>query len=211
MCFTIEGRSGQYFRKRSKCHDIIKWIWTVIGSPAHHVSKMCKIQTTRSGHKKQTGTPISLFNTPHIVVRPGTKPRPNGVKFPCGVSGKTVKWTTPGTCCDTCDVWYHQSCMGMSDAVYGGLGTTSWECFNCGVPNITSHIFDATIFSTSNSFNILSDDNTTDTPTTPTYISFTSPNATSSPQKLPVRGNVHGIGDIPLRIVVQNCRSVRPG
>ena len=44
---------------------------------------------------------------------PNSGPRPP--KFPCGVCHKAVKWSTSGVQCDSCKIWYHQDCMGMSD------------------------------------------------------------------------------------------------
>ena len=81
---------------------------------------------------------------------PEPNPGPRPVKFPCAICHKAVKWSTPGVCCDSCDVWYHQECMGMPDCIYDGLKYISWECFQCGVPNISTSIFDTTIFESSN-------------------------------------------------------------
>ena len=46
---------------------------------------------------------------------PEPNPGPRTPKYPCGHCQKAVKWTTPGVMCDTCKVWYHSDCMGMSD------------------------------------------------------------------------------------------------
>ena len=87
---------------------------------------------------------------------PEPNPGPCPVKFPCAVCHKAVKWMTPGVCCNSCEVWYHQERMGMPDGVYNGLKYVSWECFQCGIPNISTSIFDTTIFELSNSFSQLS-------------------------------------------------------
>jgi hypothetical protein len=83
---------------------------------------------------------------------PEPNPGPRQVKYPCGICTKAVKWTTPDMCCDNCDVWYHQQCMGMSDAVYLyiGLANASWCCFQCGLQNISSTIFNNSTASTQN-------------------------------------------------------------
>lgn len=113
---------------------------------------------------------------------------------------KAVRWNTPGVCCDSCDRWYHQSCMGMSDGVYQGLKNVSWECFHCGVPNFSTSLFDTTIFETSSSFSYLSESACSD-------ISFSNPVATSSPSKVTPHRT-----DLPMRVLVLNTQSIKsPG
>jgi hypothetical protein len=92
----------------------------------------------------------SLLLTLSYAPEPNPGPRP--MKFPCAVCNKAVKWSTPGGCCDSCDVWVHQECMGMPDVVYYGLINISWYCCQCGLPNISPSIFDSTIYESSNSF-----------------------------------------------------------
>ena len=129
---------------------------------------------------------------------------PEPVKFPCAIWEKAVKWTTPGVCCDSCDVWYHQECMGMPDCVYKGLKSISWECFKCGVPILSTSIFDTTIFEDSNPFSPLSNVFSPESD-----ISFTYPNATSSPSRPAPQKTAQTRKDLPLRIVVLNCQSVK--
>ena len=141
---------------------------------------------------------------------PEPNPGPRTIKFPCGVCSKACKWTTPCVCCDSCDVWYHQECMGMSDAVFKGLKNVSWECLQCGLPNFSSCIFDTTFLETSNSFTSLNDTNTD------SEISFSQPTATSSPrhprQKNNSDNHPEGRFDLPMRILVVNCQSIKsPG
>ena len=90
---------------------------------------------------------------------PESNPGPRPPKFPCGICQKAVKWSTPGVQCDSCKLWYQQDCMGMGDHIYFALKNVSWECFNCGLPNFSSSIFDLTLFETSNQFEPLSADN----------------------------------------------------
>ena len=145
----------------------------------------------------------SILLTQSYAPEPNPGPRP--IKFPCAICHKAVKWTTPGVCCDSCDVWYHQECMGMPDCVYDGLKNVSWECFQCGVPNISTSIFDTTIFETSNSFSQLSDHATNPE----SEISFSYPVATSSPTRQPPDKDTRKRKDLPIRIVVLNCQSIK--
>ena len=62
---------------------------------------------------------------------------------------------------------------------YDGLKSVSGECFQCGIPNISTSIFDTTIFETSKPFSQLSNNATTPE----SDISFNYPIATSSPTR----------------------------
>ena len=66
---------------------------------------------------------------------PEPNPGPRPVKFHCVICERAVRSNTRGVCCDSCDRWYQQECMGMPEGVYNGLKSVSWECFHCGVPN----------------------------------------------------------------------------
>ncbi|KAK6967414.1 hypothetical protein BgiMline_027229 [Biomphalaria glabrata] len=59
--------------------------------------------------------------------------------------------------CDTCDEWYHASCLHMNTPVYYALGNkdASWHCVPCGLPQFTSGLFDSFDADTSNPYNIL--------------------------------------------------------
>jgi hypothetical protein len=144
---------------------------------------------------------LAILNTSwDCELNPGPRP----LKYPCGICHKAVKWTTPGVCCDSCNKWYHKSCMGMNTAVYESLNVNSvtWDCINCGLPNFSTSFFETTI-ETSNTFDPL-DNDTSDT-------SFGEPTATSSPhpkhhQGQKAKGRQKGI---PLRVLVVNCQSAR--
>ncbi|KAK6970314.1 hypothetical protein BgiMline_025959, partial [Biomphalaria glabrata] len=58
---------------------------------------------------------------------------------------------------DTCDEWYHASCLHMNTPVYYALGNkdASWHCVPCGLPQFTSGLFDSFDADTSNPYNII--------------------------------------------------------
>ena len=92
----------------------------------------------------------------------------------------------------------------MPDDVYYGLTGVSGESFHCGVPNFSSNLFDTTIFETSNSFSYLNETNNTNT----SELSFSCPIAPSSPKKKVTPGR----SDLPLRVLVLNCQTIKtPG
>ena len=92
----------------------------------------------------------------------------------------------------------------MPDCVYKGLKSISWDCFKCGVPNLSTSIFDTTIFKDSNPFSPLSNVFSPESD-----ISFTYPNATSSPSRPAPQKTAQTRKDLPLRIVLLNCQSVK--
>ena len=108
-----------------------------------------------------------LFGIP--IMNSGPRP----CKYPCGYCSKTVKWTTPGICCDTCNIWYHQECLGMKGCVYLRLTNVSWDCVRC-----SSTLFGTLLFETSNLYNPLYHDTSAETD-----ISFSLPQATSFSQQ----------------------------
>ena len=86
---------------------------------------------------------------------PGVK---KTVKYPCGICSNEVKDDHKGISCDSCSTWYHIDCTGMTDYMYDTYCNNSnltWLCIRCGFPNISTGIFDSTLLSTSNSFELL--------------------------------------------------------
>ena len=86
---------------------------------------------------------------------PGVK---KTVKYPCGICSNEVKDDHKGISCDSCSTWYHNDCTGMTDYMYDTYCNNSnltWLCIRCGFPNISTGIFDRTLLSTSNSFELL--------------------------------------------------------
>ena len=59
--------------------------------------------------------------------------------------------------CDTCDEWYHASCLHMKTPIYIALGNkdASWHCLQCGLPQFSSGLFDSYDLDTTNPYNAL--------------------------------------------------------
>ena len=71
---------------------------------------------------------ISLILIMHdIELNPG----PRSPKFPCGICRKAVKSSQCGVACDTCNIWYHNTCMHMSSTTYESLDNIYWHCASC--------------------------------------------------------------------------------
>ena len=94
-----------------------------------------------------------------------------------------MKWITPWVHCDSCKIWYHQDCMGMSDQVYLALRNVSLECIQFGLPNISSCLFDLTLFETTSHYDSLSVDAGSRNKSREHEISFSNHRATSFPKK----------------------------
>ena len=140
-------------------------------------------------------------NAKDIETNPGPKP----LKYPCQICHKAVKWTTPGVCCDSCELWYHKDCMGMSSGIYASIKNISWYCVQCGMPNFSTSLFE-THFEDANSFTPLSSGpGSPGSPVTP-EMKFT-PAATSSP-KVESKGSKARRKDAPIKVAVVNFRSI---
>ena len=53
---------------------------------------------------------------------------------------ESVGWEDRGICCDTCNIWYHIDCHGMSKTMFSIINKSSGEgivreCIKCGMPN----------------------------------------------------------------------------
>ena len=112
-----------------------------------------------------------------VEVNPGPRPP----KFPSGECSKactSYKGAKASILCESCDVWFHSDCVGLTDSALNTLGRSDlpWECHRCGLPNFSSGLFDSTIIDGS--------DNSTGTSTSSTSSSHPgSPLAQSSPNR----------------------------
>ena len=79
---------------------------------------------------------ILCCNSWNIESNPGNNSLNSTSHFPCGVSDADAGWEDPGIFCDTCNVWYHINCQGMSSAIYyETCSTFIWTYLNfifCG-------------------------------------------------------------------------------
>lgn len=101
---------------------------------------------------------LVLFMSGQVELNPGPRRSRRAVKYPCGICSNEVRDADKGICCDECSAWYHTECTGMSDLMYGTYCKSvnlSWVCIRCGFPNISNTYFDSTGLSTSNSFEVL--------------------------------------------------------
>ena len=58
------------------------------------------------------------------------------IKDPCSVCSKVCR--TEAIFCDSCDLWYHTKCIGLSNMEYEALGKpiARWDCIRCLFPKI---------------------------------------------------------------------------
>ncbi len=176
-----------------------------------------------------SGLLLLLMLAADIEANPG----PYTPKYPCGVCSKAVKWTQKGVACDSCDSWYHSSCVGLSETVYNSLSPEiSWICYKCGLPNFSSdlftsvpaeslHISHPSLFGISHSSSVENEnDNSVQIEGSPmftsspkdgrnnslesTATSLTSSNLSSSEPAYPIKNNAS------TRILIINFQSIRP-
>ena len=107
--------------------------------------------------------------------------------FPCGLCDVSVGWDDRGICCDSCNIWYHIDCQGMTSTMYGIYNKSlsksiAWECISCGTPNFSTSLFDTTAsLEISNRFESLSSLSEPDSPIPDNIGPPPPPHAASSP------------------------------
>ena len=87
---------------------------------------------------------ILCGNSWDIESNPGPNSLNSTSHFPCGVCDADVGWEDCGICCDTCNIWYHIDCQGMSSTMYSILNKSSgktivWECLNVECQTFPHH------------------------------------------------------------------------
>ena len=151
-------------------------------------------------------------------------PGPN-YKFPCGVCEKPCKSNQNCIACDSCDTWFHVKCMNMPLPVFKGTHNVSWICFQCGVPNFSTSLFDTVLaesLPTRNSFSSI-EEAAPSPPASNSSRVFQSPTSTGSSYcssfesqigsplhtSSPNRGNPRPPLQNTMRILVINFQSIR--
>ena len=158
---------------------------------------------------------VLISNSWETELNPGPNSQSVSSHFPCGLCDISVGWEDRGICCDTCNVWYHIDCQGMSSTRYSiynkSLSTSvAWECMKCGMPNFSTSLFDTSVsLDTHNRFDTLSSLSEPDS-VVPDDIGL--PKAASSPkvQQTKEAGRTNkAVLNHPLRILVMNCQSIK--
>ena len=125
--------------------------------------------------------------------------------YPCGACDMPVTWAQQAVACETCSVWYHIDCQGISSQTYDALHSSAvvWNCHSCGVTNYTATLFDLTSLVTSNSFSSLQEDSSIHSiggsPGPPLAASSPTPRQRRKPNNV----------KRPLRLVNANFHSIR--
>ena len=108
-------------------------------------------------------TKFSLLVIMYLILCSGDvelNPGPAGrkPKFPCVICGKACRWGQRAIACDSCDQWFHASCLSFSPTIYEYLGRSnvSWTCCQCGMPNFSTTLFNDAISVNSSRYDCLS-------------------------------------------------------
>ena len=119
-------------------------------------------------------------------------PGPRRPKFPCGECGRactSYKGAKASILCESCEMWFHSECVGLSDLALDVLGRSDlpWECCCCGLPNLSSGLFDSVILDeTENSTSTIKSHSTSSTsssnPGSP--LAYSSPSKTNNRQSV---------------------------
>ena len=86
---------------------------------------------------------------------------PGPPKFQCSDCSRACTWNPkkPVIACDSCDIWCHKACIGLSSEIFMSLARSdaSWICCNCGLPNYSSSLFTSFDIDCEHSYDPLSD------------------------------------------------------
>ena len=82
-------------------------------------------------------------------------------KDKCTICNKRCTMKQRAIQCDTCDNWYHASCLHMNTPIYIALGNkdASWHCLQCGLPQFSSGLFESYDLDITNPYNALTNPN----------------------------------------------------
>ena len=82
-------------------------------------------------------------------------------KDKCNICNKRCTLKQRAIQCDTCDEWFHASCMHMNTPIYIALGNkdASWHCLQCGLPQFSSGLFNSYDIDITNPYNALTNPN----------------------------------------------------
>ena len=151
-------------------------------------------------------TLLLLVISHDVETNPG--PGPTSItqaSWNCGICDKPCGWENQAVACDECGKWYHIDCQGITTRLYNQMGSGfSWSCLQCGLPNVSSALFDISSLNSSNQFSCLDDDsvNTSSTSTPGQPLASSTPSRKQQPRKKPY-------DEPPLRVLVVNCESLR--
>ena len=124
-----------------------------------HIPHICSISILRKSlrfkdHTSGNLTHLYIFvlqisNSWDTETNHGPESLIDNSHFPCGLCDVSVGWEDREICCDTCNIWYHIDCQGMSSTMYGIYNKSlsksiAWECIRCGMPNFSISLFDTT-------------------------------------------------------------------
>ena len=184
------------------------------GSQYEVVKKKNKPRYRTINHLQDTG--LWYVTTLLIMHDLELNPGPPKKSSRCGNCNKPVLKRHDGVQCDSCDKWYHinPKCQNVAKHIYLGLDNSdvSWECLNCGMPNIKSGYFTLSKHSVSspNPYDALSQPDPdsqlsdVDDPGPPLASSSprTEPPSTQGKKQTPKRG--------VLKVLNVNCQSLSP-
>ena len=92
----------------------------------------------------------------------------NEVYTPLDFKKSIVILACQAICCGDCSVWYHKSCLSLSNQEYEKIGASyvSWQCLHCNSINVNSFTYYSYNMPLQNSFNILQRANSSACPDT---------------------------------------------
>ena len=174
------------------------------GTVTYSSLKFQPVKPKINPQRNSSFTMILLLLSGDTEINPGPRP----VKYPCQICHKPAKWSQECLQCDSCEGWYHISCMEMPTEIYkaNANSSISWIGCKCGLPNINPSLFHTlSNIELSNSFSCLED-------TAFSVEEIGSPVATSSPIDINSHHNTRNKRNLrnhcKLKTLVLNCNGL---
>ena len=122
-------------------------------------NQLCSTRASPSTNYK-TLLSLTLLLSGDIQLNSGPR---NISVYPCGLCDYPVTWNCSGVACDSCNIWFHASCIELCSNDYELLNRSNvqWLCHKCDSINCDSFTFWSFSLNCSNYFTPLTDPNIT--------------------------------------------------
>lgn len=138
-------------------------------------------------------------------------PGPRTPKYACAICSKDCKWSQKALACDECDHWYHATCTGIDTLEYVDLANTSvsWHCVVCNTCNYSTVLYDLLDSADSNTYSVLSSNQSYASASDSLMSSPGHPQAASSPKPNKPKASPSKRQQSSLRILIINFQSIK--
>ena len=134
MCMNKSIMSPEFMSGALRSHKLTKFSRGAYSAPQIPSCSYGSLCSPIGPHQKNTHPPPPATRSAYGPVESNPKPNTN-TSCICGVCQKQITWEDEGLECDHC----HRVSQNMYNIL--GYNYISWCCINCGLPNLSTGIF----------------------------------------------------------------------